>query len=80
MKHTYARVIAGLAKSGTTALYSALKQSLPDDYVYLFEPRNYEGSSPNVLAKILLSASVCLQDFDSFDKQIFLSVIRAMSL
>ncbi len=61
-------VIFGLAKSGTTALFYKLKNSLPADTICLFEPRSFEpemlrnGGSrsflrrkhqPNVLAKVL---------------------------
>lgn len=61
-------VIFGLAKSGTTALFYKIKNSLPADAVCLFEPRSFDAGAvkagrfrwlsrakrePNVLAKVL---------------------------
>lgn len=67
-------VIAGQAKSGTTALYYALKQSLPRKYTCLFEPRSYNAADREgrVLAKVLINPSVKLDDFETFHKKIFL--------
>jgi hypothetical protein len=41
-------VIFGLAKSGTTALFYKIKNSLPPDTVCLFEPRSFD---PRALKK-----------------------------
>lgn len=67
-------LIVGQAKSGTTALYSALKQSLPPDYTYLFEPKRYTRASGDgrELAKVLISDSVRVEEFEAFDKKILL--------
>lgn len=67
-------VIAGAAKSGTTALYYALKQSLPQDYVYKFEPKRYvpKRAGEGVLAKVIIKYVQRAEDFDCFDKRIYL--------
>ena len=67
-------VIAGAGKSGTTALYYALKQSLPKDYVYKFEPVQYvpKRAGEGVLAKVIISKVKRPEDFDRFDKRIYL--------
>jgi hypothetical protein len=67
-------VIAGAAKSGTTALYYALKQSLPRGYAHKFEPREYvpKPSEDGVLAKIIINSVKKIEDFDCFDKRIYL--------
>jgi hypothetical protein len=67
-------VIAGAAKSGTTALYYALKQSLPQDYAYKFEPVRYvpKRAGAGVLAKVIIRKVKRPEDFDNFDKRIYL--------
>lgn len=67
-------VIAGTGKSGTTALYYALKQSLPQDYVYKFEPVRYmpKRAGEGVLAKVIIRNVQRPEDFDHFDKRIYL--------
>ena len=67
-------VIAGAARSGTTALYYALKQSLPRNYAHKFEPREYVPTRADngVLAKIIINSVKRIESFDSFDKRIFL--------
>ncbi len=67
-------VIAGVAKSGTTALYYALKQSLPRNYAHKFEPTSYmpKRSEDGVLAKIIIPSVKRIEDFDCFDKRIYL--------
>jgi hypothetical protein len=67
-------VIAGAARSGTTALYYALKQSLPRNYAHKFEPRRYvpKPGERGVLAKIIINSVDRIGDFDCFDKRIFL--------
>ncbi|HET9916470.1 MAG TPA: hypothetical protein VFQ89_05130 [Candidatus Binatia bacterium] len=67
-------VIAGAAKSGTTALYYALKQSLPRNYSHKFEPKKYapKRGEAGVLAKIIINSVDRIEDFDCFDKRIFL--------
>jgi hypothetical protein len=67
-------LIAGQAKSGTTALYFALKQSLPAYYQGLFEPSHLETSNQDVVAKIIIGDSmpVNLQEFEGFDRKILI--------
>jgi hypothetical protein len=67
-------VAAGQAKSGTTALYHALKQSLPEKYRFLFEPESYapSGADRFVLAKILINPRTRIDDFDAFDRKILI--------
>ena len=67
-------VIAGAARSGTTALYYALKQSLPRNYAHKFEPRRYapKPGESGVLAKIIINSVDRIEDFDCFDKRIYL--------
>jgi hypothetical protein len=67
-------VIAGAARSGTTALYYALKQSLPRNYSHKFEPREYvpKPAADGVLAKIIINSVNYNQAFDTFDKRIYL--------
>jgi hypothetical protein len=67
-------VIAGAARSGTTALYYALKQSLPRNYAHKFEPRSYapKTAEGGVLAKIIINSVERIEDFDCFDKRIYL--------
>ncbi len=74
-------VIYGLAKSGTTALFYKLKNSLPPDTLCLFEPRAFDpraakpkglkallgrGREPDVLAKVLPFRPQAPADVDSF--------------
>lgn len=67
-------VIAGAARSGTTALYYALKQSLPRNWTHKFEPRGYvpKPGENSVLAKIIIHTVDRIEDFDCFDKRIYL--------
>jgi hypothetical protein len=75
-------VIYGLAKSGTTALFYKIKNSLPRDAVCLFEPRAFDpraakgrplarllrgGREPDVLAKVLPFRPAGAADAASFD-------------
>lgn len=74
-------VIFGLAKSGTTALFYKIKNSLPPDTVCLFEPRSFDPRAvkkkriksllshrrePDVLAKVLPFRPHDPADVDSF--------------
>jgi hypothetical protein len=74
-------VIFGLAKSGTTALFFKIKNSLRPDTVCLFEPRSFERRSvmkktikstlsrrpePDILAKVLPFRPHNPADVDSF--------------
>src|SRR3989339_83275 len=66
-------LIAGLPKSGTTALFFKIKDSLSKDFRLLFEPKEYqEEKNPNVLAKILIDPYVKIntKSFSNFDKKI----------
>lgn len=67
-------VIAGAARSGTTALYYALKQSLPQNYTHKFEPRGYvpKRAAGGVLVKIIINSLNRIEEFDRFDKRIYL--------
>lgn len=67
-------LIAGQGKSGTTALFCALKQTLPPTYTYLFEPMGYAATDQNrfVLAKVQLNEFAKINEFDDFDKKIFI--------
>lgn len=63
-------LIVGIGKSGTTALFCKLKQSMPDHTHCLFEPRSFDqnetGSASHVLVKALISIKYDA-GFDSFD-------------
>ncbi len=74
-------VIFGLAKSGTTALFYKIKNSLPPDTVCLFEPRSFDPRAvkkktikslfarrhePDVLAKVLPFRPGAPADAESF--------------
>ncbi|QBB72429.1 hypothetical protein ELE36_19795 [Pseudolysobacter antarcticus] len=66
-------VIAGQAKSGTTALYYAVKNALARDYICLFEPCEFtQQNETDVLVKILINPSLRAADFDDFEKKILL--------
>jgi hypothetical protein len=67
-------LIIGQAKSGTTALYHALKQSLSGKYTSLFEPKSYLANDGDqfTLAKVLINEFVNIDDFDNFDKKILI--------
>jgi len=70
-------LIAGQAKTGTTALLSKIKNSLDDPRV-LFEPKRYEPDSSRTwsfeIAKILLSHyhGVDYNSFEPFEKKIII--------
>lgn len=64
-------VIGGLGKSGTTALFYAIRAGMPRGTRCLFEPRSYRPTSaPHVLAKILAQRGVDWASFRGFDKKI----------
>jgi hypothetical protein len=64
-------LVAGLSKTGTTALYSLISEALPENYYRLFEPKSYETNhSKNVLCKVLLGPRLDIPSFDTFDKRI----------
>ena len=70
-------VIAGLGKSGTTALFFTVKQSMPLDTHHLFEPSRFDGRSgtaSNVLAKILIrdGGATDYASFDDFEKKVLI--------
>lgn len=67
-------LIVGQGKSGTTALYSALEQSLPPGYTHLFEPLRYTSPSRDgrELAKVQINELSRPDEFDGFDKKILL--------
>jgi hypothetical protein len=81
-------VIFGLAKSGTTALFYKIKNSLPPATVCLFEPRSFNPGmvkkrrsilrgkrEPDVLAKVLPfrpNHPADVESFSHFEKQILI--------
>lgn len=69
-------VIFGLSKSGTTALFYKIKESLPPDTCLLFEPRRFTPQvSDHVLAKVLpfkLTDPPEVESFGCFEKQILI--------
>jgi len=71
-------LIAGLAKSGTTALLFKLKRALPTDALCLFEPKRFDQSTVSekrdVIAKILIGAPDAFDypSFRGFDRRILL--------
>jgi len=70
-------LVAGLSKTGTTALYSLISNALPDQYHRLFEPRSFINiDSNNVLCKVLLGPRLDIPSFDSFEKRI--TIVRDM--
>jgi hypothetical protein len=68
-------LIAGPAKSGTTALFYKLKAAMPPETRCLFEPRKFDPSrvakARDVLAKVIL-ANTDMESFNSFTKKILL--------
>ncbi len=70
-------LIVGAAKSGTTALYFNIKNSLPKNIICLFEPKKFVKDNYNlnqvILAKILLSPECNYESFMSFENKIFIS-------
>lgn len=76
-KH-YKIAILGHYKTGTTALFYKIKNSLPPDTKTLFEPEEYvleeNDKDHNVLAKVILGIpdSVKYDTFSNFDKKIFI--------
>ena len=67
-------LIAGQGKSGTTALYCALQQTLPPTYTCLFEPLSYIPAAGErcELAKVQINESAKIDDFEAFDKKILI--------
>jgi len=67
-------VIAGLGKSGTTALYFAVRAAMPPDTHCLFEPAAYHAVvAPAVLAKVLVNTVADWSTFSGFDRKIFIA-------
>lgn len=66
-------VVAGLGKSGTTALLYAIRAGMPPGTRCLFEPTSYRGvAAPHVLAKILAQRGVDWSSFRGFDRKVFI--------
>ncbi len=66
-------VVGGLGKSGTTALFFAVRSAMPQNTFCMFEPQEFHHvESPNVLAKILVNPKVDWSSFQSFDKKVFI--------
>ena len=71
-------VVAGLGKTGTTALFFKVKQAMPADTHCLFEPRGYQTPpvpAEHVLVKDLFGVHKTLDvaSFQSFDRKIVLT-------
>jgi len=71
-------LISGLGKSGTTALFFRIKNSMPENTKTLFEPEKYiphaHDQNKAVLAKILLykPQEIDYESFSCFDKKILI--------
>jgi hypothetical protein len=67
-------LILGMPKTGTTALYSKIRNSFKGDINCIFEPKQYdENDSENVLAKVLFSdRETDYNSFLEFDKKIII--------
>jgi hypothetical protein len=67
-------VIGGMAKSGTTALFYAVRSGMPLGTLCLFEPRRYRRvPTPHVLAKILSNPGVDWDAFRRFHKKLYIA-------
>lgn len=74
-------LVLGTAKSGTTAVYTAIRNALGDETDYLYEPSQREefevvtrSVNRNVLAKVFFTiASKVALDFSMFDKVVLLT-------
>jgi hypothetical protein len=64
-----------LAKSGTTALFFKIKEAMPAETHYLFEPKKFDAAAAvgkdNILAKVLLRGSEP-ETFTHFNKKILI--------
>lgn len=71
-------LIAGQAKSGTTALFYSIKKALPRSTRCLFEPLEYAGipadQADGVLAKVLIRSEKPsnIQSFENFERKILI--------
>jgi hypothetical protein len=66
-------VIGGMAKSGTTALFYAVRSGMPRGTLCLFEPKRYwPVPVPHVLAKILANPGVDWDAFQRFGKKLYI--------
>jgi hypothetical protein len=70
-------LIAGLPKSGTTALFYKIKHSLASDVVCLFEPDKFAPERPisvhrTVLAKVVITPWLDIDSFCGFEKKILI--------
>ncbi|MFQ5561659.1 MAG: hypothetical protein ACE5FU_13910 [Nitrospinota bacterium] len=70
-------VIAGMAKSGTTALFFRIKNSLSGRIVCCFEPKKYDNvrnpQVDHVLLKVLVEKFINPKSLKEFDKKIFIT-------
>jgi len=64
-------LVAGQSKTGTSALWSAIKQSLPPGYFNEFENPNYRGSDRRILLKLIVGTCDFSGTMD-FDKRILI--------
>ena len=68
-------LIAGLARSGTTALFYKLKAAMPPDTCCLFEPPEFDplrvAGARRILAKVILTHAK-MESFDHFKKKILI--------
>jgi len=74
-KYPFKIIVLGLPKTGTTALFFKIKNSLPKNIKCLFEPKKYieekEDSEKGVIAKVLFG-HIDIDFFSSFDKKILI--------
>ncbi len=71
-------IVAGLSKSGTTALFFKVKRSLAETSISLFEPKEptADFQAPNVIVKMLIDRardySVQMDAFSGYDKKVLI--------
>ena len=70
-------LIAGQPKSGTTALFYRVRNSMDPMPSCLFEPREYversDDSRGDLLAKVVITPETVLDGFGGFDKKVFIA-------
>ncbi|HNX68302.1 MAG TPA: hypothetical protein PLL75_00975 [Candidatus Omnitrophota bacterium] len=70
-------LLVGQSKSGTTALFFAVKSGMPADARALFEPHQYipeeKDRDSGVLAKIVFNPGLDLPSFAGFDKKVLIT-------
>lgn len=64
-------LVAGQAKTGTSALWTAIRDTVPAGYRCEFEPRNYQGQHDKIVLKLLVGVCNFSAVLD-FDKRILI--------